>query len=63
MSHLLRPVLGRALPVVARAQGSFVWDRDGKRYLDGSSGAAVVSLGHAHPELLRALNEQAARVT
>jgi adenosylmethionine-8-amino-7-oxononanoate aminotransferase len=63
MSHLLRPVLGRALPVVARAQGSFVWDRDGNRYLDGSSGAAVVSLGHAHPELLRALNEQASRVT
>lgn len=63
MSHLLKAVLGRTLPVAARAQGSFVWDADGNRYLDGSSGAAVVALGHAHPELLRALSEQAARVT
>lgn len=63
VSHLLKPVLGQALPVVTRAEGSYVWDAEGNRYLDGSAGAAVVSLGHAHPELVRALRDQAGRVT
>jgi adenosylmethionine-8-amino-7-oxononanoate aminotransferase len=63
VSHLLKPVPGQVLPAVARAEGSWVWDTRGRRYLDGSSGAAVVSLGHGHPEALRALREQAGRVT
>ncbi|HXM59139.1 MAG TPA: aminotransferase class III-fold pyridoxal phosphate-dependent enzyme [Candidatus Dormibacteraeota bacterium] len=63
MSHLLKPRLGETLPSVARAEGSWVWDTDGRRYLDGSSGAIVVSLGHGHPEVLRALREQSERVT
>ena len=62
-SHLLKPSIGSSLPTVARGDGSYVWDSAGRRYLDGSSGAAVVSLGHAHPEVLRAMGEQAARLT
>src|SRR5215471_12395183 len=63
MSHLLKPRLGETLPTVARAQGCWVWDTAGRRYLDGSAGAVVVSLGHAHPEVLRAMQEQAHLVT
>jgi adenosylmethionine-8-amino-7-oxononanoate aminotransferase len=63
VSHLLKPHVGEALPSVARAEGSWVWDTEGRRYLDGSSGAVVVSLGHGHPDALRALREQAGQVT
>ena len=39
-------------------QGNYVWDVDGKRYLDLAGGIAVCSLGHAHPEISRALSAQ-----
>jgi adenosylmethionine-8-amino-7-oxononanoate aminotransferase len=63
VSHLLKPHLGETLPSVARAEGAWVWDADGRRYLDGSGGAVVVSLGHAHPDVLRVMEEQARQVT
>ncbi len=44
--------------VLARGQGSYVWDVNGKRYLDFGGGIAVCSLGHAHPEITQALIEQ-----
>ena len=48
--------------VIARGQGSVLWDTDDKRYLDFCAGIAVSALGHAHPRLVRAISEQAARV-
>jgi acetylornithine/N-succinyldiaminopimelate aminotransferase len=48
--------------VIARGEGCSVWDTEGKRYLDFCAGIAVSSLGHAHPRLVRAISEQAARV-
>jgi acetylornithine aminotransferase len=48
------------LPVAfARGEGAWLWDEDGKRYLDAISGLGVCSLGHAHPELARVIAEQA----
>src|SRR6266481_4898623 len=44
--------------VLERGEGSYVWDVDGKRYLDLAGGIAVCSLGHAHPEITAALTEQ-----
>jgi len=44
----------------ARAQGSYVWDADGKRYLDFSVGIAVMNVGHSHPRVLEAVRRQAA---
>jgi acetylornithine/N-succinyldiaminopimelate aminotransferase len=44
---------------VASGQGSTVWDEDGKSYLDLYGGHAVASTGHAHPEVARAIAEQA----
>ncbi len=43
-----------------RGAGAELWDRDGTRYLDFLTGLAVVSLGHAHPEIAAAISEQAA---
>jgi adenosylmethionine-8-amino-7-oxononanoate aminotransferase len=45
--------------VVARAEGSSLYDVDGTRYLDGNSSWWVAALGHRHPRLLRVLREQA----
>jgi len=48
------------LPV--RGEGSRVWDQDGRMYIDFASGVAVTALGHCHPAMLRALDEQARRI-
>ncbi|KAI1810328.1 ornithine aminotransferase [Poronia punctata] len=52
------------LPVVfARAQGVDVWDPEGKHYIDFLSAYSAVNQGHCHPELVKALTEQAGRLT
>ncbi|KAI0115971.1 pyridoxal phosphate-dependent transferase [Nemania sp. FL0031] len=52
------------LPVVfSRAQGVDVWDPEGKHYLDFLSAYSAVNQGHCHPELVKALTEQASRLT
>ena len=48
--------------VLERGEGSYVWDVDGKRYLDLAAGIAVCSLGHAHPEMTKALTEQSQKL-
>ena len=60
-AHLMNTYV--RLPVAfARGEGVWLWDTEGKRYLDGLSGIAVTGLGHAHPRLTRALSEQAGRI-
>jgi acetylornithine/N-succinyldiaminopimelate aminotransferase len=44
---------------LVRGEGSWLWDRDGKRYLDLLSGLAVTSLGHSHPAVAEAVCDQA----
>lgn len=48
--------------VLARGAGCYVWDTDGRRYLDLLGGIAVNALGHAHPDLVRTVSEQVATV-
>jgi len=51
------------LPVaIERGEGVFVWDGNGKRYLDMMSAYSAVSHGHCHPRLVKALQEQAAKL-
>ncbi|HWI30037.1 MAG TPA: aspartate aminotransferase family protein [Microbacterium sp.] len=50
------------LPIVG-GSGSFVWDADGRRYLDFSSQLVNVNIGHQHPRVVRAIQEQAAILT
>ncbi len=49
--------------VVERAQGVWLWDADGKRYLDCISAYSAVNQGHCHPRIQAALVEQASKVT
>lgn len=44
--------------ILVRGEGVYVWDIDGNRYVDLLGGIAVNSLGHAHPAILKAVNEQ-----
>jgi len=48
--------------VVDHASGEKVWDVDGNLFLDFSSGVAVLNIGHCHPSVVRAVQEQAAKV-
>ena len=47
---------------IAGAEGSWMWDYDGKRYLDFSSQLVNVNIGHQHPKLVKAIQEQAAKL-
>jgi ornithine--oxo-acid transaminase len=52
------------LPVVLeRGEGPFVWDVEGKRYFDFLSAYSAVNQGHCHPAIIKALTEQASRLT
>jgi adenosylmethionine-8-amino-7-oxononanoate aminotransferase len=50
-------------PLVARAEGIHIWDRSGKRYIDGSSGAMVANIGHGNPRVLAAMRRQMEEAT
>ena len=55
----LMPTYGAPRVQFVRGEGSWLWDREGSRYLDFLSGLAVTSLGHAHPVVAEAIAEQA----
>jgi predicted acetylornithine/succinylornithine family transaminase len=55
----LMPTYGPPSLQLVRGEGSWLWDRDGRRYLDLLSGLAVTSLGHSHPAVAEALHDQA----
>src|ERR1700747_67900 len=50
---------GRLPVAFVRGEGSYLWDSEGRRYLDFLSGLAVTSLGHSHPEVADAIADQA----
>ncbi|MGA7626556.1 MAG: aspartate aminotransferase family protein [Candidatus Acidiferrales bacterium] len=52
----------KSYPQAVRAEGCFIYTADGRRYLDASGGAAVVTIGHGVEEIGRAMAEQAARL-
>ena len=58
----LMPTYGPPRVEFVRGEGSWLWDRDGNRYLDFLSGLAVTSLGHSHPAVAEALATQARRL-
>lgn len=62
MSHVFPRSLTSALPTAARADGVWVWDADGKRYLDAAGGAIVVNIGHGDRDVAAAIAEQAGRL-
>ncbi len=54
------PTYSRLPVALVRGSGSWVWDHEGRQYLDALSGIAVNTLGHAHPRLVEALQKQVA---
>lgn len=56
------PVFARYPMVISHGEGAYVTDTDGNRYLDFFAGIAVNALGHNHPNLVKAVSEQAAKV-
>ena len=61
-AEVLVPVYARFPVVMERGEGVYLWDTSGNRYLDMMAGLGVNALGHAHPRLLAAMNEQAAQL-
>src|ERR1700678_3470173 len=62
MSHVFGRDTRTTFPVAVRGEGLFLYDADGKRYLDASGGAAVSCLGHGHPALREAIKRQVDRL-
>lgn len=62
LHHFFPRVPGGPLLTVARGEGIYLYDRDGRAFIDGAAGAAVACLGHAHPRIVEALARQAATV-
>jgi hypothetical protein len=60
--HILYRGARRPHPMVERAEGVYLYDTEGRRYLDASGGAVVVNVGHGLREIADALADQAARV-
>ena len=58
MTHILHRQIRPELPVAVRGQGLCLYDSEGREYIDASGGAAVSCLGHAHPDVLRAIHVQ-----
>lgn len=61
-SKYFMPVFSRYSLVLSHGEGPYVFDTDGKKYLDFLAGIAVNVLGHAHPVLLKAICEQAGKL-
>src|SRR6185369_8302320 len=61
--QVISPSYTRSYPLVAaRGEGAIVEDPDGNRFLDFAAGIAVVATGHCHPKVVKAIQEQAAKL-
>ncbi len=62
-ADLISPVWSRITSILAeRAEGAYVYDQGGTRYLDFTSGIGVTNTGHCHPKVVQAIQEQAAKL-
>lgn len=62
MSNHVMPTYNRLAVTFSRGEGVWLWDDNGKRYLDALSGIAVCGLGHTHPAVHQAICEQSAKL-
>src|SRR3954454_2364283 len=58
----LRPEDNGSVTIIERGDGCYVWDTNGKRYLDGLAGLFTVQAGHARHELAKVMAEQAEKL-
>lgn len=57
--HVFYRKMGYARPEISHGEGIYLWDTDGKRYIDGSGGPIVVNVGHGRTEITTAMQVQA----
>lgn len=62
MFPVVMPTYARADVAFERGEGAILWSTDGRRFLDFGAGVAVTALGHCHPHLVKALQEQAGKL-
>ncbi|MFO1444741.1 aspartate aminotransferase family protein [Bacillus sp. Bva_UNVM-123] len=62
-TNLIKPILDSHYPVIDYGKGVYLYDKDGKEYLDASSGAITANIGHGVKEIIDAMHEQAKRVS
>jgi adenosylmethionine-8-amino-7-oxononanoate aminotransferase len=62
-SHVIKPFLDKEYPTVSYGSGVYLYDTEGKAYMDGCSGAVTANIGHGVQSVIRAMNEQAKKVS
>lgn len=62
-TYLIKPLLDESLPMIDYGKGIYLYDKDGKKYLDGASGAVTANIGHGVTEIIEAMQEQAKKVS
>ncbi len=62
-SFLIKPILDETYPTIDHGNGIYLYDTDGKKYLDAASGAVTANIGHGVPEIIEAMLEQAKKVS
>lgn len=62
-SYLIKPALDESYPEIDYGKGVFLFDKEGKKYLDAASGAVTANIGHGVPEIILAMHEQSKRVS
>jgi adenosylmethionine-8-amino-7-oxononanoate aminotransferase len=62
-SFLIKPMLDEFYPLIDYGKGVYLYDKDGKKYLDAASGAVTANIGHGVPEIIEAMHEQAKKVS
>ena len=60
--YVMQTYAGTTGLMLVRGEGSYVWDHNGKKYLDFTSGISVCNLGHCHPAVTKAIREQSAKL-
>lgn len=62
-SYVIKPLLHKSYPMVSYGKGVYVYDAEGKGYLDGCSGAVTANIGHGVKEIIGAMNQQAENIS
>ncbi|MCP1190084.1 aspartate aminotransferase family protein [Priestia flexa] len=62
LSNLIKPLLNAWYPTISHGTGVYLYDVEGKKYLDGSSGAVTANVGHGVQEIIDKMNDQAKKV-
>lgn len=62
-SHVIKPIMSGSLPYISHGKGIYLYDTEGKKYIDGCSGAVTANIGHGVTEVIDAMNEQANKVS